>query len=540
MKTFRTRPGRAERVAEDPARAYVARPLAEHESSGDEGAARVMESGLRRADLSLAEAIEALGTQARTDLHGLPAGAAAHLLSRAAERLGPMVVLTGDSESAQRVAEDLRFFLGAVGDEEAELPQVLLLPALDTSPFLEVAPDRRAAMDRLATLFHLARRLPFRFLVMPASAAVRRVPPREAMVARSMLVEAESELDRDDLVDVLTRGGYLRVPVAEDPGTFAIRGGVIDVYPPHAPYPARIDLDDWLVTSIKRFDPDDQRTVDEIPRIFIHPVRDTVIADDERDAALARVRALCDQANYPTSKTRALLDDLTAGRAFYGIDGLLPAFYDSLETPLDFVPPNTPVVLMDPGAVAKSVDLELHRAGGDRDAKENEGDPVYPLERLYADEDELAELLEARARILIHPYATVSSGGGDGLEPYTSAREEDLRDMGAEDQRPLMAELTARRGGGAEDTLEPIAKRAKAWLDLGMRVFFTARTETQAERLSSLLQGYGVPVEPKARAFAPDLVAGSQGREQAPPVGPLVDGTQLSPRFIQSVVQEVD
>ena len=77
MKTFRTRPGRAERVAEDPARAYVARPLAEHESSGDEGAARVMESGLRRADLSLAEAIEALGTQARTDLHGLPAGAAA-------------------------------------------------------------------------------------------------------------------------------------------------------------------------------------------------------------------------------------------------------------------------------------------------------------------------------------------------------------------------------------------------------------------------------------------------------------------------------
>lgn len=483
---------------------------------------RAVEAGLARADLRLQEVVERILEQPRTDLHGLPAGAATHLLAQASERLGPTLVLTGDADAAQRVTEDLRFFLGAVGDEEAEVPQVLHLPALDTTPFLEVAPDRRAAMDRLATLFHLARGLPFRFVVMPAAAAIRRVPPREAMVQRSMLVEAESELDRDDLIQVLGRGGYLRVPVAEDPGTFAVRGGVIDVYPPHAPYPARIDLDDWLVMSIKRFDPDDQRTVDEVKRIFIHPVRDTVIAGDSD--ALERVRALCDQANYPTSKTRALLDDLSAGRAFYGIDALLPAFYDHLETPLDFLPPETPVVVLDPGDLARSVDLEITRATGDHDAKAAEGDPVYALGELYAEEEELAEQIEARRHVLIHPYASVGDTTALGLSRFEVAEEKALVDLAAEDQRPLVAELKARRGGGDEDALTPVADRTKGWLDLGMRVLFTARTETQAERLSSLLEGYGVPVERKSKRFEPALLDAPRGVKAQVVIGDLQDG----------------
>ncbi|HJL24247.1 MAG TPA: hypothetical protein RMH80_18560, partial [Polyangiaceae bacterium LLY-WYZ-15_(1-7)] len=153
----------------------------------EDAALQSLHAGLARADARRDEVLARIAASARTDLAGLPPGAAALLLSRG--ELGPTLVLTGDGDKAVRAAEDLRFFLG--GDRD----QVLLYPSLDTTPFLDVAPDRRTAMDRLATLFHLTRELPWRFLVAPAPAVLRRVPPKAAVDARSLLIEAEGELE---------------------------------------------------------------------------------------------------------------------------------------------------------------------------------------------------------------------------------------------------------------------------------------------------------------------------------------------------------
>ena len=497
-------------------------------SNGGSAPSRSIEAGLARAQMRLPEVIDHVGGSSRTDLHGLPDGAAAYLLARASRDLGPMVIVTADADGAHRLADDLSFFVNGM-HWDGPPPAVLHLPALDTTPFLDVAPDRRTAMDRLATLFHLARELPYQFLVMPAAAAIRRVPPKKAIVARSMLVEVETELDRDDLLEVLANGGYMRAPVAEDPGTYSVRGGVVDIYPPHAPYPARIDFDDWLVASIKRFDPDDQRTLDTIDRVFVHPVRDTVLAPDHRERAVAEVRALCDRANYPSSKARALEDDLAAGRHFYGIDGLLPAFYDRLDSPLDFVAADAPVVLLDPSSVAKRVDEELDRATRDHDAKVNEGEPAYSVERLYATHGELASELSARRQLVIHPFASVGSAESTAsneapLAVFETAPEHDLIDLGAEDQRPLEVELKARRAAGDPDVLAPVAERASAWLDMGMRVLFTARTQTQAERLASLLKGYDVPVADLPRPYDAALLTEPAGVRAVVTVGDLQDG----------------
>lgn len=480
-----------------------------------------LEAGLARADLSLAQAIKRIKEHPRVDLRGLPGGAAARLLTES--DLGPIVVITESSEIAHRLTADLRFFLGE-GPEE-EHPLVLHLPALDVTPFLDVAPDRRAAMDRLATLFHLARKLPWRFLVTSASALSRRVPPREDVLSRSMVVENESEVDRERLIDVLARGGYVRVPVAEDPGTFAVRGGIIDIFPPHARYPARIELDDWLVVSIKLFDPDDQRTVSDVQRVFVHPARDTVLDAASETSALERVRDLCDHANYPTTKTRALLDDLESGRVFYGLDAFLPAFYDHLETLFDYTE-GARVAILDPSGVAKGIDLELGRAENDRDAKVEEGQPVYPLDALYTNEDELADAIEARPHVLIHRFANVGAPGAEesALARFETASEENLQDLGAEDLRPLVAELTARKKNDGDDALAPVAERATRWLGLGMRVFFTARTQTQAERLVSVLEGYDVPVVKKPVPYAHEHLVGTPDPKAQVLIGDLQAG----------------
>jgi transcription-repair coupling factor (superfamily II helicase) len=355
-------------------------------------------SGLTRANARLPDALEALRARPRTDLVGLPGATAAMLLARAARRqTAPFLVVVADVDAARAMAADLSFFLGAEagsdGDGEAGDgeglsdqggAQVLVYPGGDISPYADVAPDRRATMERLATLFHLAHDLPFRFLIAPAPALLRRVTPRRSLVERSMVVSAEDELDRERLLRVMTEGGYMRVPVVEDPGTFAVRGSLIDVFPPHSRHPARIELDDWLVTSIKLFEPEDQRTLGTVERIFVHPARQELAGPEEMALARVRVRELCDAIDMPTRAARQLLEDLESGRAFLGLEGLLPAFHEELETVFDYLPSDLTRVVMDPSAVMRAVDEELRAAEADLEAKRASRSPAFPMHAVYA------------------------------------------------------------------------------------------------------------------------------------------------------------
>ncbi|MCA9579034.1 MAG: transcription-repair coupling factor, partial [Myxococcales bacterium] len=484
-----------------------------------------LSGGLQRATATTEDAVRALAGEARVDLAGLPAGAAALLLMKASRaHAGPMVVVTPDQDAMKRMAESLRFFLG---ETEGDRTEVLHFPAADTSPFLDVASDRRATMDRLAALFHMAEGLPWRFLVVSAAALIRKVAPREAIRSRSKCVRAEDELDRDELVRVLADGGYLRVPVAEDPGTFAVRGGILDVYAPHAPYPARIDLDDWLVTSIKYFDPDTQRTVAETDSIFVHPVRETLLGEAEVALARQRVRTLCDDVNWPTKKTLALLEDITSGRMFYGLDGLLPAFYPALQTLFEYVPGDARLVYLDPVACHRVIRDEREQARNDHGAKVSEGAPTYALRDHYLDEAELAVRLEARPVAAIHRMVFTGQPNEDAspLAVWEHCDEARVLHLGATDHSALVGELKAARGGtGREEGLAPGARNAQRWLDAGMRVLFVARNHTQGERLRSLLQQYEVPTAGKPEPYVPGMIEGRPPMSAQVSVGALADG----------------
>jgi transcription-repair coupling factor (superfamily II helicase) len=461
-----------------------------------------IESAMSRATARLDDAVRAIVTQRRVDLSGLPESAAALVLARAqAVHKRPILVVTPDTEMAGRAVSDLELFSGLADSDGESKGEVLCYPGHENSPFVDVAPDRRASMQRLAALFHLAEGLPLKFLVAPLSALARKVPPRDAIAKRSMVVRAEEEIDRDALVTVLVEGGYMRVPVVEDPGTFAVRGALIDVYPPHAERPARIELDDYLVMSIKRFDPDDQRTLESVPKLHVHPVKDALYGDDEIALAKHRVRTLCDAIDLPTRNTRQLIEDLESGRLYLGIDGLLPAFYRELDTLFDYLPPDVLTVVLDPtSSIEHAVDT-LETARRDRDAKMAEPRPAFELGAHYLEENELEARLVSGPLALVHRIAALGRGEGPFAELETIPGE--VLHLGAEDQAPLVAELKHKRGvHGKEDSLAPLAARTRAWLDEGLRVAFTARTSTQAQRLASLLKGYEVPVVESAFSSA--------------------------------------
>ena len=185
----------------------------------------------------------------RASITGVRGGARGYLLARLARGgIGPFVCVTADEEEAETLASDLELFLGA-GTPEA--PTVLRLPADSQLPYDVLSPDRRTVQARLAALFHLAHGAPARALVVSARALARRYLPAELFESRCELVGAEQQIDRDVLAARLVAMGYQSVPIVEDPGTFAVRGGILDVFSPLYGKPVRLEFFGDLVESLQ-------------------------------------------------------------------------------------------------------------------------------------------------------------------------------------------------------------------------------------------------------------------------------------------------
>ncbi|TMA18343.1 MAG: transcription-repair coupling factor, partial [Deltaproteobacteria bacterium] len=194
---------------------------------------------------ALEEFVEAVrGGRRKLRARGLFGAARGHALSRLFQAVKrPLVCIEPDEEAAEALERDLRFFgLDAVR-----------LPADEVLPYEGISPDRMVAQQRLASLFRLHLGADAAVVVSSVRGLARRVLPRAALDKRSMLVSLEMEQDRDELARKLTAAGYIKTPLVEDPGTFAVRGGVFDVWSPLDAQPARLEFFGDLVEKIRAF-----------------------------------------------------------------------------------------------------------------------------------------------------------------------------------------------------------------------------------------------------------------------------------------------
>jgi transcription-repair coupling factor (superfamily II helicase) len=422
----------------------------------------------------------------RIDVTSIRGSAGAALVASLAKKTGrPIVYVSRDLESARRAREDVAFFLGPGG-----LRETLLLAPAEASPYADVSPDRRGEMARVASLARMAGPQGFHVACLAASALVRRVVPKEALFSHCYRVVAEEELDRDALLVGLGEAGYLRVPLVEDPGSFAVRGSVVDVWPAQSHEPYRIELYDELVVAIKPFDPFEQRTHKDtqIPALDLYPARETLFTPENVARAKSRVQDLADALDVPTTKARALAEDVASGRAFFGSDGYLPAYYKELVSPFDYVPANAIVVLEDPAEVVSSVREELERA--EREARGREGSVHFLPQAFFTSEAEAAHAIASRAVVTLTRSAVV---GGESHDLGVYEITPEPLELGALDQSDLSAAMQrARASKGKVAGLEPLVRRIAHFRGSGLRVAITARTTTQAERLVGLLRHQGV------------------------------------------------
>ena len=363
----------------------------------------------------------------------------------------------------------------------------MVLPGPETSPYAELQPDRRSLLARMAVLFRLSQGFAPTVLVATAASVGRLVFPRAAFDRRCQIIRSGSTVSRDGTARALADAGYGRAAVVEDPGTFAVRGAVIDLFPPVYHHPVRIELFGDEVESIRLYDAATQRTLRRIPAVHIHPVRETIRTEgaDTR----ARLLAAADAAAVPSSKARSLIEQVDAGEPFFGMEALAPIFHAAMDPLGAYLPADALFVVEDPEAVLDQMRRSVSRLRETAAARHAEHRLALEPSAFVLSEEQAHEVITERRRVELRGVELQRSANDDGPPRIR---------LVAESNATLRAELQQDRAAHPneeQDLGRPLRDRIAQWGRDGQRVRIVAPNRTHTDRLSGLLQSWGLEPE---------------------------------------------
>ena len=381
-------------------------------------------------------------------LAGVPDNAAALVLAEMARQTGDVLHICRDDTHLSALLDQLAFFAPDL--------DVLAFPAWDTVPYDRVSPNTDVVARRLETLsrLHSGKGKAPRLVVTTANAVLQRVPPFDFFKA-SLAAEAGKTFDEQAFHAFLEKNGYQRTEQVMEPGEYAVRGGIIDVFAPGTPEPLRLDLFGDELETIRTFDPMTQRTTGKIDRFVFKPVSEVALDA----AAVSRFRTNYREL-FGMGAKDVLYESVSEGRRFVGMEHWLPLFHDGMDTLFAFVP--DAVVSLDYQA-DEAVDSRIEQIGefyqARKEAEQNglsEGGMVYhpvPVERMFMDKAEFDRLLTGRAVYRSFPFAApemktdvdVVDAGGRAGRDFSAERAVPDTDVYDEVRKFIVAERQKKR-----------------------------------------------------------------------------------------------
>jgi transcription-repair coupling factor (superfamily II helicase) len=385
-------------------------------------------------------------------------------------------VVSAEPADTQRLEGELAFFAPEL--------RIAVFPDWETLPYDTFSPHQDLISERLATLWRIQRG-EVDVVLLPASTALVRLAPPSFLAAYTFNFRQKEKLNEAALKAQLTLAGYTHVSQVVSPGEYAVRGGLIDLFPMGSLVPYRVDLFGDEVDSIRTFDPDSQRSLFPVPEVRLLPGREFPMDEDSRTAFRARWREKMD--GDPT-KVR-LYKDIGSGIATAGIEYYLPLFFDSVATIFDYLGEHAAI------ALHGEVDDALKRFWVDtrerhRFLQHDKERPILPPEDIFLRAEDFFAIASA------HPVLSVR-----GKEETDWAR-------------PL-PDLSVDRGAP-----EPLKKLQLHVGTTAHRVLIVAESEGRRESLLELLRDNRI--EPPS---VKSLLEFEQGDERfAIAVAPLAEG----------------
>jgi len=422
---------------------------------------------------------------------GVPEGLDALLLgelARQTPRGAPILHIARDANRLVTLEDALAFFAPDV--------TVLTFPAWDGVPYDRVAPNADTIARRIATLSELTHRetagnTSSLIVLTTVNAVVQRVPPRAFIAASSMRLAAGNAVSMQELVERLEVSSYGRAGTVTDPGQYAVRGGILDLYPPGA-QPVRLDFFGDTLESIRAFDPETQRTAARLDSVELLPMSELVLTPDVRRAFRQRYVELFG----PVTGHDPLYESISAGRQHQGMEHWLPLFHDRLDTLFDYLP--GALVSLDPlvdDARTKRLEQVADHYEARAQALERKafGAPPYhpvPPESMFLSEAEWQQALASRQTIALDPFEHPETPGGK------------IVSFGGRQGHSFAAERQT-EGGYVFDAVVAHAKRLKGE---DKRVIVACWSNGARERLATLLWEHGIGETMSVESFA-DAIA---------------------------------
>ncbi|QHG87591.1 transcription-repair coupling factor [Xanthomonas cucurbitae] len=314
-------------------------------------------------------------------------------IARAAEaHAGPLLVIARDNQSAHQIESDLLALLG-----EHSALSVVPFPDWETLPYDQFSPHPEIISQRLAALHRLPG-LSKGVVIVPVQTLLQQLAPLSYIVGGSFDLTVGQRLDLDTEKRRLESAGYRNVPQVMDPGDFAVRGGLLDVFPMGADTPLRVELLDEDIDSIRAFDPESQRSLDKVDAVKMLPGREVPMDDASIERVLACLRERFDV----DTRRSALYQDLKSGIAPSGVEYYLPMFFSKTATLFDYL--DTRVLPLIATGVSNAADAFWTQAQHRYEQRRHDVErPLLPPDALYQSPDALRERLNKLARIEVWP-----------------------------------------------------------------------------------------------------------------------------------------
>ncbi|MFZ5608792.1 MAG: transcription-repair coupling factor [Pseudomonadota bacterium] len=451
---------------------------------------------------------ELLNRSGRLTLAGVPEGLDARVLadltraSATGTGAGMVVHVAADDARLSLLRQAVAFFAPDI--------EVITLPAWDCLPYDRASPNPELSARRMAALAALAtHRGRARLVLTTVNAAVQRMPPKTHVAGSSLLLARRQGLALDALTAFLSANGYIRTTMVTEPGEFAVRGGLVDLYPAGAGQPLRVDFFGDEIEGLRHFDPLDQRSTDSIDRFTLVPAGELSLSA----AAIRRFRQGYVALFGTVIDEDPLYHAISEGRRHQGAEHWLPLFYEDMASLADYLPSGT-VVVLDPQA--EDAVKARHAAIADyyesrRAARSGATLPYKPLppERLYLMAEEWQALLAGFAIRQLSPFQVPEAADVIALDGRAARDFAPERQQGANVYEALIGHIKAEAAAGRRTLLVSYSPGARDRLahvlaDHGLRATQAVASALQLATLAK--DAVGLAVLPLAHGFVtPDL-----------------------------------
>ncbi|MDE2285733.1 MAG: transcription-repair coupling factor [Hyphomicrobiales bacterium] len=384
-----------------------------------------------------------------------------------------LAVVCRDGSRLAALSHALAFFAPEV--EVLECPAWDCLPYDRASPHAAIVAQRMMTLARLAGAGGSARPV---VLLTTVNAILQRVPPRDTLARQSLSVAAGHLHAMASVTQWLELNGFNRASTVREPGDYAVRGGIVDLFAPGFDAPVRLDFFGDTLETIRSFDPDTQRTTEELRRLDLVPVAEFQL----NPHTIRQFRTGYVAAFGAASPDDVLYQAVSEGRRSAGIEHWLPLFHPKMETLFDYLPAS-PVVL-EPLAeeaaherFAQIADYYQARKDALDQAVQGSGAPYKPLppDRLYLGESEWRARLDAAALARLSPFSVA----------------EGTRDVIAIDAR-AGHNFSAERSAPGGNVFEAVRKHVDTLQAAGKQVTIALWSEGSRERMTHVLAEHGL------------------------------------------------